>query len=510
MNKLLTIIMLLVTNPIYATTYYVDCKNGHNGNSGTSHANAWKTTSKVNSSVRSTGDDVYFKAGCTWNKPLVISWGGAKSNRANIGSYYMKSGVETIGVPSGTEYPTFQGTCISKKNCPFNTASSVPSRQWNPLINIKGNYITVKKLRTKNSSGVGISIFGNSKGKQKFNNNYILNNKIEHALNNGIVLNRTSHTNVVKGNSVTRAAVIKPYGFNNNWPAAVGLANSHNNIIEKNTIFNTFGEGIGVFSNSNNNIIRNNLITKGNKAGIYISCSLGNIIESNKVLGDRTDSFLLIKNNYPSTGAYIAASETYCKADTSGNIFRNNLAANVGKCFGVGIEKGAIKAGYEAHNEFYNNSCVNAYIGFSVNSQKTKGKASMVSKNNIITDVAIDCRLSSDSASKFNHNQFDTPPSASRCLGSNNVYGKPRLNVTSGWNNVGIKNVPTDTSFNVKSNSITINAGISLSSANALRSSRYTQSKLLSSCAFDLSKNARDRKCKKRLSPDSIGAFANN
>lgn len=497
---------------ISAASYYVDATNGRDTNTGLSDVQAWKTVGKVNRYSFSSGDDVYFKAGGTWNETLTIDWGGIASNRAVVGSYYMNGGSETIGVPAGIAKPTFKGTCVSSSNCPVDVASAIPASRWLPLIDIKGNYTIVQNLKVKNSSGAGISVHGSSKGKQQYNNNYILDNFAENILMNAVFLARTSHTNVVRGNFITKAAMVKPYGHNSNWPAAIGLALSDTNIIEDNYIYHSFGESIGVFDKSHYNIIRNNLIAKGNKPGIYISCSDDNIIENNKVLGDRTDPLILLGNGYPSIFAYGTSSEAYCSADTKNNVFRNNLAANVQYCFYNTIEKDAATSGYKAiNNAFYNNTCVNAYIGFANISNEGAGNAYATFHNNIVTDVNIDCSQV-DSRSTVDYNHWDATPSDLDCRGANDIAGNPGLNVTTGWDTVGASNIPDDQDFNVASNSSVANAATPLTST-VFTYADYPQFTMLtgeidSTCKFDLKTNANDHNCKTRhVTTPSIGAF---
>ena len=49
--------------PAQSATYYVDAKNGNDGNSGTSPTSAWKSLEKVGGFQFQPGDAVLFKRG---------------------------------------------------------------------------------------------------------------------------------------------------------------------------------------------------------------------------------------------------------------------------------------------------------------------------------------------------------------------------------------------------------------------------------------------------------------
>src|SRR5208283_1847383 len=55
----------------HATTYYVDCNYGSNGNPGTSPQQAWRTLLEVGISSFQPGDTVNLLRDCTWNETLT-------------------------------------------------------------------------------------------------------------------------------------------------------------------------------------------------------------------------------------------------------------------------------------------------------------------------------------------------------------------------------------------------------------------------------------------------------
>jgi hypothetical protein len=75
---------------------------------GLSHAQAWLTIAKVNSSVSGTGDRVFFLGGDSWlNEIIDIDW-----TNATVGGYYWTGSSVLIGtnLPGGYVRPVIEGT----------------------------------------------------------------------------------------------------------------------------------------------------------------------------------------------------------------------------------------------------------------------------------------------------------------------------------------------------------------------------------------------------------------
>ncbi|AFZ68843.1 discoidin domain-containing protein [Deinococcus peraridilitoris] len=68
-------------------TYYVDCSNGSDSNSGTSTGSAWRSVGKVNNSWLNAGERLLLKRGCSWNGPLNLRWSGTSSARIIVDAY---------------------------------------------------------------------------------------------------------------------------------------------------------------------------------------------------------------------------------------------------------------------------------------------------------------------------------------------------------------------------------------------------------------------------------------
>jgi Malectin domain len=74
--------VLILPSLLSATTYYVDCNHGSNGNAGTSPSSAWQTLAPVNAKTFSPGDFILLFAGCEWTG--VLSPGGSGSASGGV------------------------------------------------------------------------------------------------------------------------------------------------------------------------------------------------------------------------------------------------------------------------------------------------------------------------------------------------------------------------------------------------------------------------------------------
>lgn len=71
-----------------ASTFYVDCSSGSDGNSGTSTSSAWRSVSRANAAPMTPGSRLLFKRGCTWSgTALLAKWIGTSTSPITIGAY---------------------------------------------------------------------------------------------------------------------------------------------------------------------------------------------------------------------------------------------------------------------------------------------------------------------------------------------------------------------------------------------------------------------------------------
>ncbi len=74
-----------VGRPYY--DFYVDNKNGDDGNSGTSPEQAWKSLAPVNGGSFPAGTRIGLKSGCRWRETLTPPSSGTSANPILFGPY---------------------------------------------------------------------------------------------------------------------------------------------------------------------------------------------------------------------------------------------------------------------------------------------------------------------------------------------------------------------------------------------------------------------------------------
>src|SRR5215470_6134301 len=73
--------------PAQSATYYVDAKNGNDGNSGTSPGSGWKSLEKVNAFQFQPGDSILFKRGEIWREQLNFPSSGVEGRSIVLDAY---------------------------------------------------------------------------------------------------------------------------------------------------------------------------------------------------------------------------------------------------------------------------------------------------------------------------------------------------------------------------------------------------------------------------------------
>jgi len=69
------------------TKYYVDSIDGNDSAYGTSPQEAWRTLTKVNDTTFAAGDQILFRAGCSWDGQLLLKGSGTASNPISVNMY---------------------------------------------------------------------------------------------------------------------------------------------------------------------------------------------------------------------------------------------------------------------------------------------------------------------------------------------------------------------------------------------------------------------------------------
>src|SRR5579859_827793 len=150
------LLAVLLLSPVAgATTYYVDCNGGNDGNAGTSQSAAWQTLTPVNAKQFAPGDSILFITGCTWTGTLHPGGSGTNGNTITIDEYgtgalpHIDGGGATEAVLlSGQQYWDINNLEVS------NAASTAGTRRG-VLVTTTGvsNHIHLVGLNVHNISG---------------------------------------------------------------------------------------------------------------------------------------------------------------------------------------------------------------------------------------------------------------------------------------------------------------------------------------------------------------------
>jgi len=506
------LIFAFLFSPTAIAAIYVSSSSGNDSKQGTTPSSAWKTIKKVNSSVRTQGTDVYFRCGDTWkNEALTIDWGGTINDRVNIGSYYLKNGTPILNNCPDSR-PHIQGSyaapdyfCGLAAQTTAVSASAVPGDFNSALVKVQeSDYVTVQDIYASRSAG------------RAFMSTYsdyveFKNNEAFFTCGGAIFLHRSAYGTIFR--NVFHANVLFEYltGLikGGGRPACVEIIGSPNAVVESNTLYDCYMENIGIYdARSKNVLIRDNLIHGILRIGIYFSEGRNGVAENNILVGQEggiAEVAFYDKNSSNDGSAFALVTEDeWSKIDTTGNIIRNNLIANVAKCIRTSVSLIDGQPVASVNNEFYGNTC----IGATQIAIREDGHRSVLTvKNNIFIDYADDCNLTGNDIFEANY-WGKGKPSDSHCVGDNDVYGGTSLNKTSGWDSVGLGNIPRASDFVQKSNSTGLNAGVSLTRTKwTISDFPPAQIALTTSGRFDYTLNSYDYTGSLRDTPPDIGAI---
>jgi fibronectin type 3 domain-containing protein len=262
-----------------ATTYYVDCNGGNDGNAGTSQSAAWRTLTPVNAKQFAAGDSILFITGCTWTGTLHPGGSGTNGNTITIDEYgtgampHIDGGGATAAVSlSGQQYWDINNLEVS------NSASTAGLRRGVLVTtttvsnhihlvglnihNVSGQLGT--DIASKNTGGIGFESSGGVGA--SFDDILIQNCTIAHLDESGIYLNADSGTD-------PRAA---------SWAQA-----KWNNVVIQGNQISDIGKNAIIIRVSDAPLIQNNVIngssTRLHGNAIYTISTANAVMQFNEV-----------------------------------------------------------------------------------------------------------------------------------------------------------------------------------------------------------------------------------
>jgi parallel beta-helix repeat protein len=148
----------------------------------------------------------------------------------------------------------------------------------------------------------------------------------------GGTLNKINYSKiVVRNNTITNTCLVRSADFEEpSSPGAVVITKTDGAIIENNTIYNNYGEGI-IFSNSINGLISQNTIYDNFNCGIYLDNCGHTLIERNYIYSTGKTKFF--QNDVPMSGIIIGNEDRDLFINSDHIIIQNNIVTRY--CYGI-------------------------------------------------------------------------------------------------------------------------------------------------------------------------------
>ncbi len=505
--------------------YYVR-SDGNDSNDGLSDATAWRTISKINSSVKSVGADVYFKAGDVWKgQTLDVDWSGSASDRVIVGSYYLNgknpevlepddstvaasdyvyskgSRAEIGGSYTTTTYPSV-ASCSGAQSCLHDTDAAVPSSQYDGMVMVKGGYVTIQDLKIKDSAGVGVNIPRISYQQPGYQHVTIQRVHIDRTYRGAVVIQDAQYF-LLFGNLYDRGGLVEfedPAGPN---PASVSIRRDESTtlklygLVENNDVRRMNGEGI--------NYIGPYVIVRGNRIGNLglrpcIYAHTGNTaIEYNICYGGDVSGNESIAGS--GIKVFVEDFDREIHVPLTSFIVRGNMISGTGTGIAVGGEPQSIASGLKYGGWIYNNTVIQSKTAVDLHwlTSANFAGSGILMRNNIFYGTATQCASPKSSGGKFfpDHNLwFSTPVAA--CSGTGDVIGNP-LVVGSGFTAKTYTGPPKASDYALRTDSPARGAGVPLA-FEVSDLTQYAQSAIVRyPCAtFDTDGSSIDAMCEPR------------
>jgi parallel beta-helix repeat protein len=507
---ILGLLLFISTAAAYAGPVYYVSAAGNDSNNGLSPATAWRTVNKVNATVRTTGADVYFRAGDTWNnQQLNIRWGGTASDPAIVGAYHVSNGAVRFN-QGDLRKPeingTFESACRQARNCQLDNRNAVPSSTWAGLVVIAGSNVTVENLRLRDSAGAAVTFEHSSTRRNIVIQNLDIAHWARAIINAKNVQSIVIRNNVANGgNYCDRDDYTACAGVW--WAAGIYISDSRNAhaLLENNTVTQNYGEGVSCMRSSHV-IIRGNRVGNLRSTGLYLDNCSHSVVEQNIAWSDPTRSWHWRGSGQEGIGLAV---EDYRSGamDSVGNIIRNNLVAGTGSCIRVDMDSASKEQGRRVGAKIYGNTCMgNQSLAFN-NFLSDRNVDRLEVRNNIFhSGTSGVCRNNSPNSASFRNNVWNQAP-GSNCSGSGQVVADPRVQ-GSGWTSKSFDNPPRVADFQLRSDSPARLRGMALGAPLTLADNLPISSRVAMPCrTFDKNELRLDYRCTVRPSTPNIGAL---
>ena len=372
----------------FSATYYV-ATTGNNGNPGT-EAHPWATLSYAASNI-SSGDKVIVRGG-TYKEDFTI----------------------------GTANVTFQNH--SDETPIIDGQDTIPSSSWGNLVTITGNQVTLDGFEVKRSNGRGIMVNGGDYVTIK-------NCHIHNCYRQGIFFYESADHCVAEGNTVHNTAEewLDP-GYNN-WSGGIAGRHCYNLTIKRNTIYNSWGEGLSVYGQSADCVFEYNVVYNNRAVEIYLNECKNIVVRHNIIYGVSDTTYW--RGGAPSAGIIInnESSSAFPAGYDGGHKIYGNLVAYCGS----NLDVWSGQPGNFKDIKVYNNTFVEGH-GRSINIGSNISNWEF--KNNIIWQTNGTIGRVPSSGITVDYNLWSREPENNAKGQHDPAYAAPKLAKTSGWNSL--------------------------------------------------------------------------
>jgi Secretion system C-terminal sorting domain len=392
MNKILLIVIMLLSYSAFSKDYFVST-TGNDNNDGLTEATAWRTINFAAKKAKS-GDTVWIKSGNYGNENVIVKNSGKEGFPISFIGYKT-----TTGDITSMYYTYAKGKPLDPKEMPMldggdrskNTAINLTGREYISIKNIQitnyekglfssnGNNLLIENIvaktfgDVKSYSGRGIHIKGL---KTKLINSIVINSAAVNIAvygDNNLLENLSSYSNesletgpkaatdyyitirgnenIIKGCYVERVGNLQHRGHGISLKS-VGVI-TENNLIENCTVINVKGAIEARHRQVKNNTFRN-ITIKGWKS----ASQNGGIVIHDGASYNTFENFTITGTN-EAFRWYETVEDGGVQENGHHNIFKNIIVEDVGQLIYTGSMKDVIPLGVISNNSFENSTFVN-------------------------------------------------------------------------------------------------------------------------------------------------------
>jgi hypothetical protein len=294
-----------------ATTYYVSCSGGNDGNAGTSTGAPWSSVARVNRASLQAGDTVLFRRACAFQAPLLAHWNGTAAAPITFGAYGSSTQAAPLIHNGHNDQVTVSGSYLVFTNLAVTTPpwGHDSGCQNAPIGDTYGFHLSGTAhndtVKYSSASNLYVGIYSDwGSHNNTIINNTLTNNNVKDANlgsdagSDGIVLsgdyNEVAYNTVTGSDSCSRfygrdGTAIEVYGGQHN--------NVHHNTARQNNAFTELGNSRSAYNTFAYNLvvssltIANFLVTRG--ASDHYGPVVGTKVFNNSVMLTGSQSYAI-------------------------------------------------------------------------------------------------------------------------------------------------------------------------------------------------------------------------